>query len=344
MLKQERNAGPSPDPAAAGAEVVECPSCHAALARGLRFCRMCGYRLGEGVEEYAATRHFDGGPQVADAPPLGGAAASAGPAFQTPHAWGAITPSQPYGVAAEPDGKFKKLARACNPARFGWVFWIIVIIVAMTVGAATFRVAQGPPPPPAAHAVLGVDGFETAPTGGAFIQGIDAPGTPAEAAGLAGGDVITSFDGRSIANADDMRRALRETPIGKAVEVVYLRDGVTGKTTLIVGASDAMRGWADIDMRPGGKGRIGIDDYDRVQVPGRNIYGVRVDDVDRNGPADLFGMKEGDIVVEFDGRPVRTTGDLRYLIYKAVPGSVVKILVVRGGVDVPLDVKIGRSN
>src|SRR5918911_594593 len=38
---------------------VDCPNCGATLIAGLRFCRMCGYRLGEGVEEYVATQRLD---------------------------------------------------------------------------------------------------------------------------------------------------------------------------------------------------------------------------------------------------------------------------------------------
>ena len=350
MQNEHRNAELSADPAAAGADVVECPSCHAALARGLRFCRMCGYRLGEGVEEYAATRRFDGKIPTTEAPPKD-TTAGAGPGFQMPHAWGAITPAQPFG-AVERESAFKKLTRACNPARFGWVFWAVVIIIMMTIGGAAIKVARNRGafggPRVVANAprpVLGVDGFQTAPTGGAFIEGIDAPGTPVEAAGLIGGDVILNFDGRAIADEDEMVRVLRETPIGKAVEVVFMRDGQTRTTTLTVGSSaDSRNGWAAIEARPGGRGQLGISDLDRVRVPNRDIYGVRIGDIDRNAPADLAGMKEGDIVIEFAGQPVRTSGDLRYLIYKAVPGSIVKIVVARGGEEIPLDgVKIGRS-
>ncbi|HEV3470225.1 MAG TPA: hypothetical protein VG148_12945, partial [Pyrinomonadaceae bacterium] len=43
-----------------GAGTVVCPNCRAEMVAGLRFCRMCGFRLGEGVEEYTETRRFDG--------------------------------------------------------------------------------------------------------------------------------------------------------------------------------------------------------------------------------------------------------------------------------------------
>ena len=41
-------------------DTLSCPNCHAALLRGMRFCRACGYRLGEGSAEYTETVRFDG--------------------------------------------------------------------------------------------------------------------------------------------------------------------------------------------------------------------------------------------------------------------------------------------
>ena len=52
---------------AENAETVNCPSCGAALIGGLRFCRRCGYRLGEGVDEYVPTQRLD--PSTATAAP-----------------------------------------------------------------------------------------------------------------------------------------------------------------------------------------------------------------------------------------------------------------------------------
>jgi S1-C subfamily serine protease len=98
-------------------------------------------------------------------------------------------------------------------------------------------------------------------------------------------------------------------------------------------------------QRPGGRGVLDIDfdDGDRVRVPDLNIYGVELDGVERNGPADLAGLKKGDIIVEFDGKPIRTAGDLRYRAGAATPLSIVNIVVVRDGQQVTIPVKMGRQ-
>lgn len=51
------------------------------------------------------------------------------------------------------------------------------------------------------------------------------PGSPASNAGLKGGDLIVALDGHTVAAADDLIRLLDASRIGRAVEVVALRNG-----------------------------------------------------------------------------------------------------------------------
>ena len=98
-------------------------------------------------------------------------------------------------------------------------------------------------------------------------------------------------------------------------------------------------------QRPGGRGVLDVDfdNDDRVRVPNSNVYGVQLSGVERNGPADLAGLKKGDIVVEFDGKPIRTAGDLRYRAGAATPLSTVNIVLVRDGQQITIPVKMGRQ-
>src|SRR5215213_3444295 len=101
--------------------IVNCPSCGATLVAGLRFCRMCGYRLGEGVEEYVPTQRLDAAsmPTAAQAPP-------ATDPFTPRHTWGAA-PIQPFGATTtlngqQPQGSTSKLAKMCRPVRGVWLW------------------------------------------------------------------------------------------------------------------------------------------------------------------------------------------------------------------------------
>ncbi|MFN2597621.1 MAG: PDZ domain-containing protein, partial [Pyrinomonadaceae bacterium] len=96
---------------------------------------------------------------------------------------------------------------------------------------------------------------------------------------------------------------------------------------------------------PGGaKGYWGVDDLERAPVAGTNLSGVQLGNVSANRPADLAGLRAGDIVTEFDGKPVRTPDGLATYIHHATPASTIKIAVFRDGQRVELPVKMGRNN
>ncbi|HEX8282353.1 MAG TPA: PDZ domain-containing protein [Pyrinomonadaceae bacterium] len=332
-------------------DTVNCPSCGATLVAGLRFCRMCGYRLGEGVEEFVATQRFD----AASMPPMASPAAPNTDPFAPRQTWGMapvqpVQPIQPFGAtsslnAPRQAGAVSGWAKSCAPKRGGWWLWLMIALVLLIAGGMvplSMR-SRGGGAVPASRSFLGVDGFETAPGGGALITGIAGPDTPIVRAGLIGGDIIKSFDGRPVRDEDAMREILGSTPVGKTVEVVYVRDGVTATTTLTTVAQRETPGLRLFDRRPGGRGVIGIDPGDRVRVPNSEIFGVELDDVSRNQPADISGLKERDIIVKFGEFPIRTPGDLRYRIAEAQPGTTVPVTVVRGSEQLEIPVKVGRS-
>lgn len=86
-----------------------------------------------------------------------------------------------------------------------------------------------------AHAFLGVTGgdavAETAGGNGAVIDEV-VDDTPADRAGLAGGDVITEFGGDDIASMTELIGAILRYRVGEEVELTYRRDGETHTATV----------------------------------------------------------------------------------------------------------------
>jgi putative serine protease PepD len=82
------------------------------------------------------------------------------------------------------------------------------------------------------HAYLGVriQGV----TGGAKVATVVA-GAPAAKAGLKVGDVITAFDGKTIASADELTAAVTAAKAGEQVTVTVHRDGATKHLTVTLG-------------------------------------------------------------------------------------------------------------
>jgi len=70
--------------------------------------------------------------------------------------------------------------------------------------------------------------------------------------------------------------------------------------------------------------------------------GILVGDVDRGGPADKGGIKRGDVIVEFDGKKVENSTQLRNMAAQTNPGTPVKIGLLRDGKKVEATVTLGE--
>ncbi len=59
--------------------------------------------------------------------------------------------------------------------------------------------------------------------------------------------------------------------------------------------------------------------------------GALINEITANGPADMAGLKRGDVIVEFEGRPINDYADLKRSIALASVGSEVTLAYLRGG-------------
>ncbi len=70
--------------------------------------------------------------------------------------------------------------------------------------------------------------------------------------------------------------------------------------------------------------------------------GVLIAQVTKNSPAEKAGLKRGDVIVEFDGKPVTKAGPFRNRVALKTPGSKTQIKVLRDGKAKTLTVVIGK--
>lgn len=70
--------------------------------------------------------------------------------------------------------------------------------------------------------------------------------------------------------------------------------------------------------------------------------GVLVVDVLEGGPAEEAGIKESDIIKEFDRKPINTVKDLLSIVAKTDVGRKVKLLVVRDKKEMTVEIEIGE--
>jgi hypothetical protein len=362
------------DAAAAQQSFTACPNCRTEMPGQMRFCRQCGYRLGEGVAEYAETVRFQQHPQQpgaarpvqtkqqaqATGSMFGGPNAMPG-SFRDLNIMARGTSHQAFQQSRKGLGQ---LRRKCG--RNSWPHWFIwpIIGIAVSVSAAGGNWVrqlsrQGPfngssvsiPQTPAApslpagmeESVIGINGPEDAEGGASFAY--VTPGSAADQAGLVGGDIIESLDGQPVKSADQLEDLLARTPVGKTVPVVFTRDGQTQTTKLRTTSeeeNDARQEQFEESRET--KGYIGEGtDLDRVRVPGMNIDGVQLGEIQKNNPAYIAGLRDGDIVIEFSNTPIRTRREFETRIQRALPGSTVKTVVVRDGQRLEIPVKVGQD-
>jgi membrane-associated protease RseP (regulator of RpoE activity) len=97
-------------------------------------------------------------------------------------------------------------------------------------------------------------------------------------------------------------------------------------------------------QRPQGPGRGGGGGYGAYfgSVPDfrEDIEGVMFSDVVNGSPAAKAGLKAGDIMVEFDGKPIQRLNDYAFLLRSKMPGDVVSVVVKRNGENIRVSVTL----
>jgi len=70
--------------------------------------------------------------------------------------------------------------------------------------------------------------------------------------------------------------------------------------------------------------------------------GALVANVSKGGPAEKADVKVGDVIIEFDGRPVQDSGDLPLIVARTTVGKTVSMKVLRDKREVRLSVTVGE--
>ena len=141
---------------------------------------------------------------------------------------------------------------------------------------------------------------------------------PASKADFEIGDLILEFDGRPVKDERALSRIVADTEIGKAVDVLLVRDGRTRTVTFELGELDAGTDETEEEApetdstltdNPLGVDFVALseDDRRRYRVPS-DINGVLVRVVSPRGPS--FGkLRKGDVVIEMAFETVATPED-----------------------------------
>jgi serine protease Do len=189
--------------------------------------------------------------------------------------------------------------------------------------------------------------------GGAKITSVTS-NSAAEKAGLKKGDVITKINDEAVDSHSDVTKAIGKMKPNDRVTITYKRDGKESKATATLGKKSSPTVYApgdfdfDFDIHQGdqfnrvfsygGRPRLGIKAQDT-----EDGKGVKVIDVDEGSAADKAGIKENDIITEFEGKAVNSADALAQASRDSKDKSSMKVKLNRAGSSKTVEVKIPKK-
>jgi serine protease Do len=172
---------------------------------------------------------------------------------------------------------------------------------------------------------------------GVFVQRVTAGG-PADKAGIKVGDVITSIDGRSIKDGDDLVNEIASRRPGSTVRLGFLRDGKQSDASVTIGDRDkvfADAGIQQAETNPDEKGdageaKLGIVVRDAPPAISSKLHaqGVIVQSVRTGSFADLQGLEPGLLILRINKQPTATKEQFDAVVSKLKTGDDVVFEVI----------------
>jgi serine protease DegQ len=168
-----------------------------------------------------------------------GSAATGAPLVDLIQTDAAISPGNSGGAVLDAQGEVVGMSVAYIPPAAGAVALGFAIPAATVVDVADQLLATGT----ARHAYIGIQPATLTPeiarllginrNSGVVVMQVETP-SPAAEAGIRPGDIITNFNGRDTATAEDLIAALRGTEPGDRVQLAVLRGDKTQQITVTV--------------------------------------------------------------------------------------------------------------
>jgi serine protease Do len=165
---------------------------------------------------------------------------------------------------------------------------------------------------------------------GVLVQEVQ-PGGPADKAGIKPLDIITTVDGRSIKDGDDLVNEIASRRPGSTIRLGFVRDGKPMDTTVTIGDRDkvfaeltnpqpetAQEGQGDA-----GEAKLGVVVRDAPPAITEKIHtsGVLVESVRTGSFADLQGVETGLVITRVNKQPTATKEQFDAVVGKLKTGD-----------------------
>ncbi len=186
-----------------------------------------------------------------------------------------------------------------------------------------------------AQVYFGVRGEDAPKEGGAKLTEVVA-GSPADKAGLKTGDVIVGLGDKPVKNYADITTLSKGRKVGDKVKVKILREGKPQEVEVTLGR----RPTTQPGQRRGGGAGGGVF----LGFMGESVEdtGVRVTRILEGSPAEKAGLKEGDIIIRYGGKAIKSFTQLQEQNQNRKPGDKVKLQVSRSGKTIDINLTLGE--
>ncbi len=196
---------------------------------------------------------------------------------------------------------------------------------------------------PAGVIFLGVEAASLGPDEIGVLVTAVIEDSPAWKSGIQIGDRLLGYNGDAISDIDDFGTKLKRSSPGQTVRLIVDRNGRNLTVPVVLqNLQTAQRiGITETNElespMPAGANRswLGCSVADLSETWRRQfsipVYrGAAISDVIENSPADVAGIKPGDVIIEIGGRAIESALDLTQWLSEVRPGTSVKVSYFRG--------------
>ncbi len=328
--------------------MVICQSCGAERSEQDRFCRSCGVPVSVSVTELEDTRRFN---------PSASPTSQGAPSGFTSHFYVPPAPAYPAAPAESPVYKTASLRKKILRQKAFWVFALVLISMFTMIGVGigmragrnrrvateerTRRVtaedlqnALGFKPGSISEAIYPPE------VKGLYVSYLLTDDGPAALANIQAGDVLVELNEKPVRNTNEALQILDSMTIGAEVSAKVYREGEIVPVRVKIADRRSAPLQPKLEARE--QGWLGIEDsIRRCGVPGVQKCGVQIERLEENSPADLGGLREGDVITELNGYKVRTPEEFNRRIRLTKPRTKAAVNFFRGNAEQKAELTLG---
>ena len=176
---------------------------------------------------------------------------------------------------------------------------------------------------------------------GALIRGV-VEGGPADEGRLRANDSIVAVNGVAVSGPTDLMARVRELEPGSLVTLSVTRRGRDLELRTVLGTRSEHK-----ERRKMVRGWIGVDAIElpaslRAHFGAPEDAGVLVSWIIEGSPADLSGIRVGDVIYEADGQPVTSAEALTAFVDLAGVENSIDVVLARDGARIVVEPVIER--